>query len=205
MRDRDAKEQLPEMQLPDVQLEALLDSLLSKYSAAEPRPGLEKRILANLQQAAETKLRFWMQPWLLGAAAALAALVFVLAFLRPTQPSHFAPIQARKLETSPQKTDVSVPLPVRRRASPQTEPASAIIGKVMMNEEVQGMALSDRPAIFPTPMPLSEQEGFMFLYLANTPREELIAQGHREEEKDDGFWDDSSQASPAPQPSGHIR
>jgi len=144
-----------------------------------------------------------MQPWLLGAAAALAALVLVLAFLRPAQPSHFAPIQARKPETSPQKTDVSVSLPVRRRAGAQTKPASAIIRKV--NEEAQGMPLSDRPAIFPTPMPLSEQEGFMFLYLANTPKEELIAQGHREEEKDDGFWDDSSQSSPAPQPSGHIR
>jgi hypothetical protein len=203
MRDRDAKEQFPDVQLPDVQLEALLDSLLSKYSAAEPRPGLDKRILANLHQAAVPKLRFWMQPWLLGAAAALAASVLVLAFLRPAQPSHFAPIQARKRETSPQKTDVSVSLPVRRRAGAQSEPAGTIIRK--LNEEAQGMPLSDRPAIFPTPMPLSEQEGFMFLYLANTPKEELIAQGHREEEKDDGFWDDSSLSSPAPQPSGHIR
>src|SRR5215472_12300060 len=203
MRDRDAKEQLPDVQLPDVPLEALLDSLLSKYSAAEPRPGLEKRIVANLHQAAAPKLRLWMQPWLLGAGAALAASVLVLAFLRPAQPSHSAPILARKPETSPQKTDVSVPLPVRRRAGAQTEPASAIIRKV--NEEAQGMPLSDRPAIFPTPMPLSEQEGFMFLYLANTPKEELIAQGHREEEKDDGFWDDSSRSSPALQPSVHIR
>jgi len=203
MRDRDAKEQLPDVQLPDAQLEALLDSLLSKYSAAEPRAGLEKRILANLRQAEEPKPRFWMQPWLLGTAAALAALVIVLAFLRPAQPSHVAPIQARKPETSPQKNDVPVPLPVGRRVSAHTERAVAIIRKV--NDGDQGMPLSDRPTIFPTPMPLSEQEGFMFLYLANTPREELIAQGHREEEKDDGFWDDSSQSSPAPQPSGHIR
>jgi hypothetical protein len=198
MRDRDAKEQLL-----DVQLDALLDSLLSTYSAAEPRAGLEKRILANLRQAEEPKLRFWMQPWLLGAAAALAALVLVLALLRPAQPSHVAPIQARKPETSPQKKDVSVPLPVRRRVSAHTERASATMRKV--NDEAQGMPLSSRPAVFPTPMPLSEQEGFMFLYLANTPKEELIAQGHREEERDEGFWDDSFPSSPAPQPSGHIR
>ena len=198
MRDRDAKEQLP-----DVQLDALLDSLLSRYSAAEPRAGLEKRILANLRQAEEPKRRFWMQPWLLGTAAALAALVLVLAFLRPAQPSHVAPIQARKPETSPQKKDVSVPLPVRRRVSAHTERASATMRKV--NDEAQGMPLSSRPAVFPTPMPLSEQEGFMFLYLANTPKEELIAQGHREEERDEGFWDDSFRSSPAPQPSGHIR
>jgi hypothetical protein len=203
MRDRDAKEQHPDAQLPDVQLEALLDSLLSRYSAAEPRPGLDKRILANLRQAEGPKPRFWTRPWLLGTAAALAALVLVLAFLRPAQPSHVAPIQARKPETSPQKNDVSVPLPIRHRVSAHTERASATIGRV--NDGAQGMPLSGRPAFFPTPMPLTEQEGFMFLYLANTPKEELIAQGHREEERDDRFWDDSSLSSPAPQPSGHIR
>jgi len=70
---------------------------------------------------------------------------------------------------------------------------------------MHGLTFSNRPAIFPTPVPVSEQEGFMFLYLAITPKEELIAQGYREEERDEGFWDDSFRSSPAPQPSGHIR
>jgi hypothetical protein len=193
----------PEKRLPN-QIDDLLESLLSRYCAVEPRAGLEKRILANLRQAEEPKPRFWMRPWLLGAAVALVVLVLAVAFLRPARPSHSAPIQARKLEASPQKTNVSVPIRERKRpGGGRTESASASIQKV--DDEAQGMPLSNRPAIFPTPMPLSEQEGFMFLYLANTPKEELIAQGHREEEKDDGFWDDSSRSSPAPQPSGHIR
>jgi hypothetical protein len=194
----------PEKQL-QTQIDDLLESLLSRYSSAEPRPGLEKRILANLRQAKEPKPRFWMQPWLLGAAAALAILlVVVFSLLRPARPSHFEPIRASKPETPPRKDDIPLRFQVgRHRPIARTELAAASIRKV--GDGAQDRPLRDRPAIFPTPVPLSEQEGFMFLYLANTPKEELIAQGRREEEKDDGFWDDNSRSSSGPQPSGHIR
>jgi hypothetical protein len=35
----------------DRQVDKMLDSLLANYSSAEPRPGLETRILANLREA----------------------------------------------------------------------------------------------------------------------------------------------------------
>jgi hypothetical protein len=197
MRDHDAQEQLP-----DVQIEALLDSLLSQYSAAEPRPGLELRILANLRHAQAPEPRFWTQLWLLGAGAALVGLALLLLLLLPARPSQHAPIQAHKPEKQPKENDVPGPLSVRpHRAVTRTV---AIIPKI--DDRSQGLPLSSRPAIFPTPVPLSEQEGFMFLYVANTPKEELIAQGRREEEKkEDGFWDDGSASSSAPQQPSHIR
>jgi hypothetical protein len=43
------------------------------------------------------------------------------------------------------------------------------------------LALNQRPAIFPTPTPLSEQEQLLLLYLARTPREEVVAQSHPDE------------------------
>jgi len=53
------------------------------------------------------------------------------------------------------------------------------------------LAVSQRPASFPTPFPLSEQERLMLAYLNNTPHEEVIAQIQRTDQKEaDEFWDD---------------
>jgi len=43
------------------------------------------------------------------------------------------------------------------------------------------LARSQRPAVFPTPTPLSEQERLLLSYYSHTPREELIAQSHPDE------------------------
>jgi hypothetical protein len=58
---------------PDV--DQWLDATLSNYSKAEPRPGLESRVLANLQaeRSRITSRGHWW--WAMGAAAALAAIV----------------------------------------------------------------------------------------------------------------------------------
>lgn len=45
-------------------------------------------------------------------------------------------------------------------------------------------------AIFPTPVALSEQEKLMFSYLANTPREEVVAQiQSNDQEEGNAFWE----------------
>ncbi|HEY2115922.1 MAG TPA: hypothetical protein VGJ51_12580, partial [Candidatus Angelobacter sp.] len=43
------------------------------------------------------------------------------------------------------------------------------------------LALNQRPAVFPTPTPLSEQERLLLQYYRGTPREEMIAQSHPDE------------------------
>ena len=43
------------------------------------------------------------------------------------------------------------------------------------------LALSLRPAVFPTPTPLSEQELLLLQYYSRTPREEVIAQSRPDE------------------------
>src|SRR5215467_6513065 len=69
------------------QLDDLLDSALSAYSAVEPRPGLEARILARIQESErQPNLRWWSIPWLAGAtAAAIAVLILGILFFRPPQ------------------------------------------------------------------------------------------------------------------------
>src|SRR5437899_12275211 len=66
-------------------LDDLLDSLLSQYSSAGPRPGLEMRILAGVKEAAEQgRPWFWNLRWLLAGAAgaAVAAVVLFILFSR---------------------------------------------------------------------------------------------------------------------------
>ncbi|HZI55538.1 MAG TPA: hypothetical protein VFF39_02120, partial [Verrucomicrobiae bacterium] len=43
------------------------------------------------------------------------------------------------------------------------------------------LALNQRPQVFPTPTPLSEQEQLLLHYVARTPREEVVAQSHPDE------------------------
>jgi hypothetical protein len=66
------------------QLEAMLDSLLSTYSAAEPRPGLETRLRAVIKAQAVKGRRTWM---LALAVAAAVVVVAMLAQLRSPRPS----------------------------------------------------------------------------------------------------------------------
>jgi hypothetical protein len=105
--------------------EAQLDSLLSAYSAVEPRPGLETRIRASLRARVEHRRQQWM--WTFAAAAAAIALIaFIGIHTRPSSAPNYAiapkPSPATSLahsETSPAPAPVvMVRLGVTRHAKP---------------------------------------------------------------------------------------
>jgi hypothetical protein len=161
-----------------MQIDDMLDSLLANYSSAEPRPGLETRILANLREAEkESSHGWWNFKWLW--AGAVAAAIIVAAVLiggrhRIEPPTHVI------VKTSP-----SVP-------QQEIQPHAPIAPKEMVRiyrrkpratkqPQNAALALSQRPAVFPTPTPLSEQEQLLLRYMTATPREELIAQSHPDE------------------------
>ncbi|HTD22966.1 MAG TPA: hypothetical protein VK738_09955 [Terriglobales bacterium] len=64
-----------------------LDEALAHYSAAEPRAGLETRIVANLQAHAARRQRRWIY----GFAAAAAAVLFAVAMVNVRSPKPEAP------------------------------------------------------------------------------------------------------------------
>jgi hypothetical protein len=161
-------------------LDDLLDSALASYSSVEPRPGLEGRILARIHDAAEQpQVRWWNTRWF-WAGSAIAALVVVIAMLAMRQGT-IAP---------PEKMIVQTP-PTRSR--PQPQPAVQNVGQEKIAKHMTApqrhlavlknasLPLQQRPQIFPTPTPLSEQERMLLSYYVRTPREELIAQSHPEE------------------------
>lgn len=164
----------------DKHLDELLDSMLSTYSAAEPRPDLETMVLAKLRDAENREeSRSWNSRWLWAGAAVMAAAV-LLIFLSTARHSRMA---------VPENVAVQKQPPAQ--SQPQEQQALPAGAGNMVHHQRQkhapvrvenaGLALSQRPSVFPTPTPLSDQERLLLSYYARTPREELIAQSHPDE------------------------
>lgn len=180
----------------DKQIDKTLDSLLANYSSADPRPGLETRILANLRDAEgrEAGRGWWGFKWL-WAGAAVAALivggVLISGKRHVAPPTHTVVQTAEPSVQQPVIQQPSVKQPAIQQPRAQSSvpaaggapPAIHHRHKTLAPEPQQnaGLAWSQRPPIFPTPTPLSEQERMLLQYYSRTPREEVIAQSHPDE------------------------
>jgi hypothetical protein len=164
----------------DKQLDEMLDWLLTTYSSAEPRPGLEKRILANVQDATgkEGPATWWNFKWLWAGAAVVAAII-VAALLIGGHRHVDAPEKnvVQKTQPAPRQPVIQPSLP---QAAADSKPRR-LKPQVPLRPQDATLALNQRPQIFPTPTPLSEQEQLLLRYFAGTPREEVIAQSHPDE------------------------
>lgn len=180
-----------------MQIDDMLDSLLANYSSAEPRPGLETRILANLRDAEsrEASRGWWGFKWLLAGAALAAAIVAGVILLgghnKEKAPAvvHELPGPARPQPAQPQqKPPEKAPVVARKHREHSSRRAATVTAA-----QNSGLKPEARPANFPTPFPLSEQERLMLAYLRNTPHEEVIAQIQRTDQKEaEEFWQDSN-------------
>lgn len=170
-------------------LDDLLDSALASYSAVEPRPGLEGRILARIQKAAEQpQTQWWSTRWLVvgGVAAAIVVIVLSVLFSRPVEKPQQVQVHKEQPAMSDAQPDHRVatnPPRVHRKNRPHRVSAR------------QELARSDRPAVFPTPTGLSEQERLMLAYVAQTPTEELLAQVQIRDSEKEEFWKDPQPAA----------
>jgi hypothetical protein len=162
----------------DRNLDGILDSLLASYSDAQPRPGLETRVMAQLrEQAGRKKSWKWNLSWMWAgaAAAALATLVFIVL---------------------PEGTIESPPPPVFHANWSLLQHSGATVAEVphkgtsvitaqqktpQPRQQELVVATDNRPDVFPTPTPLSDQEKLLLRYLARTPRNEITAQSHGDE------------------------
>jgi hypothetical protein len=161
-----------------MQIDDMLDSLLANYSSAEPRPGLETRILANLREAEKKASQGWWDFKWLWAGVVVAAIIMAAVLIngrhRIEPPTHVIvknsqPVLQPEIQPhAPAAREETVRIRRRKRSAPNL-PQNAML------------ALNQRPEIFPTPTPLSEQEKLLLRYLARTPRGEVIAQSRPDE------------------------
>jgi hypothetical protein len=162
-----------------MQIDDMLDSLLANYSSAGPRPGLETRILANLREAEkEAAHGWWNFKWLWAgvvAAAIIVAAVTITGRHRIAPPTN---VVVKNTQPAPQPEEIQPHAPAVRNETFRIRPRKPLAPTRPQNAT---LALSERPAVFPTPTPLSEQEKLLLQYLAGTPREEVIAQSHPDE------------------------
>lgn len=170
------------------QFDAWLDRALRQYGDAEPRAGLERRILANLESVPCTAgvNRGWA--WWFGAAALAACLG--LAFW----------IGSTNFAKKPVANATPAPTPavnVERayRAQPSV-PAAHVVAHHASRRAVQPRVTKDPClATFPSPRPLSEQEQLLVSYAERFPQEAVMvaqAQLKRREELDRLFADEFS-------------
>jgi hypothetical protein len=144
-------------------LDRSLDAALAKYASAEPRAGLEERILANLRAAdAAAKHRSW---WTWGFAA-LAAVILVAGMIawRSARPVH------PPIATHPSTTQQAPARPEwanRERTAPQKKLAARRVTRHHPRQET--VAANPKLEVFPSPLPLSEQERLLEIYVSNNP------------------------------------
>jgi hypothetical protein len=156
------------MQPRNNRLDQWLDSALREYGRVESRPGLEGRILANLEletTVSTVRMRRW---WVWASTAAVLVAGIVLWLNRSAHR---------------QNADVAVALsahPVGQRAAPPvTAPAEVVeVGQASVQKhlssrrvQISAAARGPRQEQFPSFRPLSEQEELLVRYAREFPKE----------------------------------
>lgn len=149
----------------------LLDAHLRETNTAEPPLGYEARLRSRLQENVRPR-RAWF--WISWTAAALAVILIAVMLSTWTTQKPAAitaanpPVPATKAQRI---APVVTPTAAKRHATRVHRPATSATSIA---------AVDTRPAVFPTPTPLSEQEQLALAYLRRTPRTEMIAMSHPE-------------------------
>ena len=151
-------------------VDRLLDSGMKQYSDAEPRQGLEERILANLraEQARASAPRWWP------TAAAVAAVLLIAVGLwiarkpggtTPTATTNHAPA----VPTVNKQTTTGIATSVPRALSPAVSVAQS-----QPKSRSHQSAAAPKLEQFPSARPLSKQEKLLPAYVQATPKDELL-------------------------------
>jgi hypothetical protein len=186
---------MAEHDINDRRLEEMLDAMLNDYSGERPRPGLETRVLATLrEQSRQEQDRAPLWRWLWGGAAAMALVAVVLAvYIARLQAPPAPPAVSRVMKPPP----VATPTVSRDRAD-----RTADVRRVRHQQAQEPvtaltppLAMAARQEVFPSPVPLTDQEKLLLRYLRHTSQEEVVAQSH----SDDPAPEDGGQLPP------HVR
>lgn len=151
-----------------------LDAALAKYASAEPRVGLEQRILASLRAADVRKPSpFWN--W--GGVMALAVVLICSTALvwRWSRPAH-PPIAVHP--SVPQIPPVTPEVANREGNTQATRAKTVRHVKVRHRSQPEVAATNPKLDVFPSPLPLSEQEKLLAIYVGEYPEQAaLVAEG----------------------------
>lgn len=146
---------------------------LARYSDAEPRRGLEQRVLANLR--AQPKKR----PWWVWLPAPVAAALLVGLVLWLTRPQPRPPMVVERTPSAPVvspriSSSQTAPEPVAKRRPLRAAHAQARIAVAQRRN-------GPRQPVFPSPAPMSEQERLLLAFVKQHPDEAQAVVREQEE------------------------
>ncbi len=163
MRSEDARE-----------LDAILDAGLASYSSAEPRLGMEQRLLRAVLAQKKPRLLWW--EWAAGAFASACVLAIVIFAL-----THGNTVHAPKVV---QSTPAGHGVPPSKIGTPEApvRPRVAVVGQTNLGsgkretEGKQAVAQANRrrtsaDEMFPSPQVLSEEESRIIALVDQHPAE----------------------------------
>lgn len=164
-------------------VDVLLDRSLSKFSEAEPRTGLEERIVAGIASAELPQpVRHWR--WVL--ATAMLALLLGAAWLMwpaTSRRSNSATNSAvQRAKSSHETAVVNSPAPGKEQihTANSSAPKSWIPRRKTVTSGVEPSTTESatklpKLEVFPSPAPLSEEETALLAFVRQTPRDGLVA------------------------------
>jgi hypothetical protein len=158
----------------DRHADALLDAALRQYSAAEPRPGLEQRMLAAVRNAEQERSRGWS--WLdwrvLGATVAVVVLIVALLLReRPQAPQQGATGGATIEAATPPSSGQNTVAANRGETRPRVPRVAQVAVAVPSAKEEAAPHL----AVFPTPVEPNAQDATLAYMVGNTDPHVLTA------------------------------
>jgi hypothetical protein len=155
-------------------LEGALDALLAKYSAVDPRAGLEERILANLRaEQMRVPERAWWR-WSIAATVAAVIVVGITLAWRADKPAQ--PLIV-KHPSSTQQSPKQAPQIAARDENGGIKSVVAPTGRTVHHSQATTLAVaSENPKldVFPSPQPLSEQEKILMSYVTDFHDEAVV-------------------------------
>jgi hypothetical protein len=150
----------------DEEFDRLIDAGLSKY--AEPRAGIEQRVLAAIAAEREGLARrpAWRM-WALGLSGAACVLIGLLIAVRFANKPHTHDVQTAHA-TAPAAAPHAVPRTTRPQ-HPAMRTATPASSRAHRPVHPQSLPKKD---IFPTPQPLNPEMQALVTYLAHAPEKD---------------------------------
>ena len=168
------------------ELDRVLDAALAKYAAAQPRQGLEERVLANLRaERAQVANRAW---WGWGVMALTAAIVIVAITFAWRSGERPHPLVADRLPIRTPSVERPGPRVAEKTGANNVHPqASSPAIRPTTHRVRHKVGEPGNPKLdqFPSRQQLSKQELALARYVSEFPQEAtLIARAQEEYEKE---------------------
>ena len=148
-------------------LDEWLDTALPQYGQAEPRLGLENRVLARVR-AEQERMAARKRQWWPVLAAVSAILVIALGVVLASLKSYLSPIAQRN--SAPVEQKASQPNQAKYSHIQEASARTIRAGIPRSHPFHLGGSARGRLEQFPSPQPLSEQEAILARYVEQFPQ-----------------------------------